>query len=617
MIDGSLQVPTSSGSAPTRRQAWMWRSGWAAIVLVGLVIKALQAPLYIFGSSDDDELMVRMAQGFVHGHWSSSWSSTGIDTLVKSVGYPLFLAGAHFLPWSPLVSAYLVYLSGALLISSSWRRLSGSWPQSTVVLVLLAFNPILFTVESQRIYRDVFTCGVATLTIGLAFVIAVRIVGRRTTPGQNPPAPGADGPAHRRRADKSHARSALLPYVLALLIGLLVGVVAVTKPTWYWLPVAVVAPLAYPLVLRLRSDRRWSGIALRASLAGLVTTASVLGVIGGVEHMNGRAYGVPLVEAYSSGGWASTWKLWADVEAGPPERGVQITEAMRLAVYRISPNAAALQPFLESRSDFWKQVDCSSSLHVCTESGNWFEWDLLTAAASTGRIHSVAEAQQFFDGIAGDIERACASGELRCSSSPVLANGLPPLSRISKKTWASDTARGMWQMVHDPLPMGVPTIPPTSEDEYRLWSSVVPGMAPITSLHGGSGHPQVYSALGLIDTLYRTVNALLVAIVVLGAAIWVLARGWRRPMRAAATTHAATASFLFFCSWGVGMALLAVFEAGWGWFGYVTPLYWSDFATPAELCLAFGAIAAWPVIRDLLRRFTTRTAAESPEPVRT
>lgn len=111
MTDGSRQVPTSSRSVPTRRQVWMWRSGWAAILLVGLVIKALQAPLYIFGSSDDDELMVRMAQGFVHGHWSSSWSSTGIDTLVKSVGYPLFLAGAHFLPWSPVVSAYIVYLS--------------------------------------------------------------------------------------------------------------------------------------------------------------------------------------------------------------------------------------------------------------------------------------------------------------------------------------------------------------------------------------------------------------------------------------------------------------------------------------------------------------------------
>jgi len=232
MTDEARPVPTSRRSAPTHRRVWIWRGCWSAIVLVGLVIKVLQSPLYIFGSSADDELMVRMAQGFVRGHWSSSWSSTGIVTLVKSVGYPLFLAGVHFLPWSPVVSAYIVYVSGALLISSSWKKLSGSWPQSTVVLVLLAFNPILFTVETQRIYRDVFTCGVATLTIGLAFAIAARIVSRRVTADLSPPVPRADGPAHRRRVGSSSVLGACLPYVLALLIGLLVGVVAVTKPTW-------------------------------------------------------------------------------------------------------------------------------------------------------------------------------------------------------------------------------------------------------------------------------------------------------------------------------------------------------------------------------------------------
>jgi len=380
--------------------------------------------------------------------------------------------------------------------------------------------------------------------------------------------------------------------------------------------VAVAAPLAYPLVLRLRSDRRWSGIALRAFLAGLMATVSVLGVIEGVKHMNGRTYGVALVEAFSSGASASTWKLWASVEAGPPEKDVQITEAMRLAVYRISPNAAAMEPFLESTSDFWKQVDCSSSLHICNESGNWFEWDLLSAAASTGRIHSVAETQQFFNAGAGDIHRACATGELRCTSSPVLATGLPPLNQISRKVLASDTARGMWQMVHDPLPMGVPTIPPTSEGEYQLWSSVVPGMAPITSLPGGSGHPKLYSVLGLIDSVYRIVSVLLLAILGLGAASWVLSRGWRRPSGTRATAHAATVSFLFFCSWDSGMAMLAVFEAGRGWLGYVTPLYWSDFATPAELCLIFGAFAAWPVIREGLRKVIPRNGSEPAEIVR-
>ena len=207
-------------------RSFAWWASWAAIVAAGLVLRVLETPQYIFAAGDDDELMVKMAQGFVHGHWSTPWSVTGTGTLAKSVGFPIFLAVSHFLPWSPLVTVYLVYLAGAGLAAWSWGRMSGSRAQATIVLAALAFDPVLFAGGNQRIYRDSCIDAVATLAVGLAFVAAAELQRRF-----------ASGTAARRRRR--------LPSVLWLLVlvpcGLTAGLVAITQPTWYWLLIAVAA----------------------------------------------------------------------------------------------------------------------------------------------------------------------------------------------------------------------------------------------------------------------------------------------------------------------------------------------------------------------------------------
>jgi hypothetical protein len=585
-------------STPSARR-WRWRSLWAAVVVAGVVLKALLSPFFIFNAAYDDGLMVEMARGFLDGHWSSSWSSTGIVTLAKPVGFPLFLAGAHALPWSPVMTVYLLALAGAVLTAWSWRRLSGSWAQATAVLTVLILDPIAFTATSQRVYRDSFIGAVTDLAIGLAFVIAAELGARRRVDGGEP----ADdtGPAHRHRRPSRLRRG--VPFVLALCIGLLVGVVAVTKPTWQWLPIAISAPLAVPLLRRLRAAR-WRPVALaRVGLACLLAAVGTWGVIESVIVMNQRTYGVALVEDFSAGGLSRTWKAWASVEAGTPEHGVQITRPMRLAVYRVSPTAAELASYLESPDDPWKSIDCTSSVHICDESGNWFEWDLQSAAASTGTVHSAVEFQQFFDRLADEIEHACTAGSLRCTSSPVLATGLPPLDRIPVGSLASETARGMEQMTVDRLPMGSTDLPRPTPAQYRLWSSVVPGMAPIGDVSADSTPSGVLLMLELLDGLARIVDLVLLAAITLGVVAWMLDRTvWRRRGRVPGDPVAGVASALFLVSWVVGMGLLAVFAAGRAWPDYVEPVYWTDFATPAQLCLVLGAFAAWPTLRGRLRR---------------
>lgn len=574
---------------------------WAFILGFGILIKAELAPLYLFDSPDDDELMVQMAKGFLEGRWSSNWATTGVATLVKPVGYPLFLTSAHFLPWSPVLTVYLLYLIGAVLIAWSWWLIAGSRGQSALMLAALVFHPINFSTESQRIYRENFIGAVATLAIGLSFVIAARM---RFSPSPGAPSRLGD---HKSGAPSMRGRwsgplRTIMPYLLALLIGALVGVVMISKPTWQWLTIAVVAPVAYPLSKKMYRGRlRWS-VVLRVCTAGIVAASGAYGVVATTIAMNQRTYHVALVEDLSSGAFARAWKAWASVEAGPSEPHIVITEAMRQAVYRVSPAAARLRPYLESPTDKWKRAECASPLKICNDAGNWFEWDLRDAAVSAGAVQSVEGVQTYFNRLANQIITACSSKKLKCSSIPVLAPGLPTLNKIPLGATADYTMSGLWQMVSVDVSIGTPPGPPAAPNpvSYAYWASVVSGMpSSLGPSSSGTTPGWIDAIVQGMTILFRIGNLTLLVAMLLGPLTWLLRRTRRRAGgERGADWQAATASLLFLASTLMGIGTLAVFSAVTGGFGYTSSLYWSDFATPAELCLVLGAFASWPSCRD-------------------
>jgi len=579
---------------------------------IGIVLKAGLAPQYFYGSSDDDQLMVQMAKGFLEGHWSSNWATTGVATLVKPVGYPLFLASAHFLPWSPTLTAYLLYLVGAVLIAWSWWLIAGSRAQSTVILAALVFDPVNFVTGSQRIYRDSFIDAIATIAIGLSFLIAAHL---RTSPSRVTPPSHPEHPfgVHSPRNHWVSRMRIILLYLLALLVGILVGVVMITKPTWQWLVIAVIAPVAHPLIQKMRQWHWRRSMIVRVCIAGILAVSGAYAVVASTIAMNQRTYHVALVEDLSSGAFARAWKAWASVEAGPPEPHVAITRDMRMAVYRVSPAASRLEPYLESPTDNWKRTDCTS-LGVCNDSGPWFEWDLQYAAVSAGAVHSVQDVQTYFGKLADEITSACASKRLRCSSIPVLAPGLPTLDRIPRGAFVRYTMSGLWQMASAGVSVGPPKVPPAAPDPvtYAVWASVVPGMSP-SSTAGGASSRWTDAIVRAMTRLFGIGNLALLVLGLLGPVLWLFRRirGRHRAARGV-DWRAATPSLLFLVSAVMGMGTLAVFAAASGDSGYTSPLYWSDFATPAELCLVLGAIASWPILREWLdRRRANRVAIGS------
>jgi hypothetical protein len=596
----------------------LWWACWSAIVLAGLTLKFLEPSLYLLAAGFDDELFVAMAHGYLQGHWSSSWATTGIVTLTKPVGYPLFLAGVHFFPWSPVLSAYILYVIGACLIVWGWFRMRNSRPQATLLLAILVFNPISFSLESQRVYRDLFMMALFTLAVGVSFVLASLLHhwegGTRRR----------EGWVHRegRFADWAPIRWAAT-YVLVVVLGSIVGLAAITKETWVALLPAAVAPLIYLFIQRLRPSRFRPYPVLRAALAGLVFLGSVWGVINVTKQLNYKHYHVAVVDDLSSGAFARTWKLWASVEAGRPQRYVAITRAMRLAVYQVSPAAAEMEPDLENPKDSWKLVDCEE-MKICDgESGPWFEWDLLTAAYSTGRIHSLAQIQTYFSEVGDQIASACKSGQLRCSGSPVLATSLPRLNQIPLSTVSSDTVDGLWQMLWERLPLAqepIAAVSPTTSHYYALWASVVRGMPSYAKLTKGV-RVEINPILRVLFVIYRIVDLILLSAIALAIVGWtvvlILRRVRRDPRgrvrRSRPDVEAGLISILMLISALIGMGSLALLAASEDP-GYIMSLYWTDFASVLQLSLVFGLFCLLPSRKGRLRNRHRSDELASSEP---
>jgi hypothetical protein len=501
----------------------------------------------------------------------------------------MFLAASHIFPWTPTLSVFILYLIGVVLIARSWYLLRGSRAQAFVVLAFLTLNPIFFTETNQRMERDAFICAVSTVVIGLLLVVLPHLKDDLTTFG------------------------VLVLAAIVLVAGIAVGIVAITKPTWLWLP-PVCAALSLPFVTQIARRRGWRIACIRATLIVLVFCTGVIGTVEACKVMDNRRYHVALVDDSSTGQFARAWKLWASVEAGRVRPFVAITSTMRAAVYRISPTAAKLAPLLEAPNDASKQVDCRSVVHICNEAGGWFEWDLLGASSKTGRVHSVEEVQVFFSRIADDIARACSDGKLRCSTSPVLGSGLPPLDDIPLTAVMADAARGLQEMVWNRLPIGPTPSVALTPASYAVWSEVVSGMPSEHSLRKPPRSNIVYPVLRFVDVIYGFGNLALLALAAAGAgatALGILSRG-SRPRRRTDSISSVPVVGALLVGPVLGMGGLGLFQAAQG-LTYVTPLYWTDFATPLELALVVAGLAGWANLASRYRRNRPKSGSHEPE----
>ena len=437
---------------PSRQTAWLL-AGCGLAALASITLRALIPPLAL-ELRQDDGLAVAIANSLERGEWLGRFDNR---TLAKGPGYPFFLDVTHAVGLPPTVGTQLVYLAGSAILAFGLWLWIRSAPPSAALFIVLALNPAMFGAGGSRVYREGFTAALSIVILGLSVLIAFLC-------------------AHRTRNPKWI--SAFV--VLVIVAGLAAAWLLITRFDSVWVIVsagsfALAAVFLGAATWRERGSR---ALALLAAVAPIVIIT--LGVQQAIIHKNGQTYGVALIDDYSAGPFAEASDAWASVEAGRPRPGVPITQAQRLAVYRISPTAKLLEPYLETppatiKEQTWKGENCRQG-SVCDEAGPWFPWMLRDAVIRTGTVHTPAQFEAFFVTINQDIGRACATNTLTCGEHGV-APGLPPLNQIDRSKVLVDFAAVMKEhlffVTADP-PSGFNL--PLLEPDIRLFESTIDGL---------------------------------------------------------------------------------------------------------------------------------------------
>lgn len=435
----------------------MSRTQFRLLASIGIVISTLLrwlVPLNPnYGAVHDDELMVRMASNILKGNWIGNYPEFGHLLLSKPAGYPMFLAWSHFLPWAPTVTTHLLLLLGITICAAEFRILGVTRGRVCAFLYLAAFLPQWFESQMSRVYRDGFLVSLTFIGIALALRLG-RLLPTFFLPQK--------------------ISSALRIQILILIFanGFCLSWYVITKPSWY--PLAIVM-----LLLSLRSLRREHFQARKNSFKqiGLVSVTALVGLLPMIEfvkHQNERHFGINAIDSFSSGSFPVAMQTWSSVQSGQFRKYVLLSQSQREAVYKVSPTARKLKPFLELPwGNGWRGSACSSPLAICDESAAWFPWDLRDAMNAAGLDTSAKQFESSFAKLNMEIQQACKSKQLMCGGGGI-APGVRSFKEISKRDFVEAYAISIdWLLFaeHQPhFPTG--KIPP--ENAFAAdWKSAI------------------------------------------------------------------------------------------------------------------------------------------------
>jgi len=376
----------------------------------GIPLHAL--PDYIF----DDEMFMRLARFLKAANWLGPYDKF---TLAKGMIYPLFVGMASFVAIPLKIAEQGLYLAASALTAGLVRRRVANNHLALILFALLAFNPVLWTVDLARVIREGLYVSLSLAVVALAVIISF--------PTQE----------QERGQQKDRYGRRILQ---GIGFGLITGAFWQTREEGIWLlpAVAVVVviagigilrpgwiPQSEAMIFRRRSDQL-KAIALSFGVA-LIVFLATNGLVAG---MNYRHYGVFETNEFKAKGFLRAYGALTRIRHDAWRRYIPFPRDARQHAYSVSPAARELALFLDGTSgEAWRKETCKHvEITPCSEvSGGWFMWDFRDAVALAGHYRSAKEALHFYDTLADEIDAACSGGRIDCL--PPRATMLPPFRR--------------------------------------------------------------------------------------------------------------------------------------------------------------------------------------------
>lgn len=138
------------------------------LILLKIYLISVQPIKYIPENKYDDALMLKQANSILQGKWLGEYNSL---TLVKGPITPIFIAILNKLHIPFLIGQELLYDVSCLFVIYTFSKTIKNKKILYIIFAILLFNPVTFSTEICRVYRDGIYTSLTMLLIGFSYSI--------------------------------------------------------------------------------------------------------------------------------------------------------------------------------------------------------------------------------------------------------------------------------------------------------------------------------------------------------------------------------------------------------------------------------------------------------------
>lgn len=346
---------------------------YVAILLLVTVFRVLLSrSMQIYFSSGtiyDDLMQTGKAMAIANGEWLGGYGST---TLVKGIGYPLFTALFHWMG-IPFISAYHgIYILACLFFMLAMRPLIQNKWVGAAGYVFLLFNPIAFSSQLTRLYRDIGYYSVSFFCVAATIGFLLRY----------------------------KSKNGGIWFALASGAGL--AVAHNFREDSHWLYVYVLACLLVWLILRVGQVKRGANKKALYRIPAVILAGWFV-IMLPVSAMNKAYYGTWEIDEYNSGPYAKAFGALKRIDGGLENPHIVIPYEKRMELYKLSPAFAELYGALDAPGapfEVWKEMQGEYRT-------GYFSFVLRDAVASLGYYKDAQTAAAYYNRLADEVNAVC------------------------------------------------------------------------------------------------------------------------------------------------------------------------------------------------------------------
>lgn len=439
-------------------------------ILIKLYFVSVQPIKYLMGNKYDDALMVNQATSILQGKWLGDFNSL---TLVKGVATPIFIAFVHCLHIPFLIGQEILYDISVVFVIRVLSKVIKNKKILYLTFLIILFNPITYSTELCRVYRDGLYTSLTIFLIGFAYNIFL--------------------------SRKENIKKQIKNFIG---FGVTLSALYLCREESIWLVPFCVCSVLITIIFIIK-DKEIENKKKAIGMYSISISIFIINILI-ICSLNYKYYGVFQLNQY----WSKEFKeaYGAITRVIPKEKydKVPVSQETLQRIYKISPKLKEIEEYI-SGEEAVRWSLCGDG-KIGEIQGGWLHWAIIKGVSEKGYYKDAKTANQYYKELADEINSAIDEGKIEGYQNKRVTN--VPVFGIEeiKNTIMECKNVIQYQVKLIAVDINVSTQLSNNTQDNIKWKSLTYGKLDSKSAYKGSENVSKLNILKHIKNIYEKIN---------------------------------------------------------------------------------------------------------------